>query len=209
MSSESASRPLALPARPSVSAALKEWAVVCKALEDGRQVLLLRKGGILEYRQGFEVKHHIFLLYPTYEHQSRDLIQADYADELDNILQNAPKMGKNRISSYAKVVKVEQVTNKSVLQKLHKFHIWNDQYVDARMNYNPKKPMHAILLRVFKMNKPFEVEVKAEWAGCKSWIPVESLMPDPNDDSIYNEHLSVLDNWKFNKTVAEIQEILT
>ena len=38
-------------------AALKEWAVVCKALEEGRQILLLRKGGIMEYRQGFEVKH--------------------------------------------------------------------------------------------------------------------------------------------------------
>jgi hypothetical protein len=34
-------------------AALKEWAVVCKALEEGRQILLLRKGGIMEYKQGF------------------------------------------------------------------------------------------------------------------------------------------------------------
>ena len=42
-------------------AALKEWAIVCKALEEGRQVLLLRKGGIMEYRQGFEVKHEQFL----------------------------------------------------------------------------------------------------------------------------------------------------
>ena len=47
-------------------AALKEWAIVCKALEEGRQVLLLRKGGIMEYRQGFEVKHNNFLLFPTF-----------------------------------------------------------------------------------------------------------------------------------------------
>jgi hypothetical protein len=42
--------------------ALKEWAVVCRALEEGRQVMLLRKGGILEYRQGFEVRHEKFLI---------------------------------------------------------------------------------------------------------------------------------------------------
>ena len=31
--------------------ALKEWAIICKALEEGRQVVLLRKGGILEYKE--------------------------------------------------------------------------------------------------------------------------------------------------------------
>ena len=46
--------------------ALKEWAVVCRALEEGRQIVLLRKGGILEYRQSFKVKHDRFLLFPTY-----------------------------------------------------------------------------------------------------------------------------------------------
>jgi hypothetical protein len=56
-------------------AALKEWAVVCKALEEGRQVLLLRKGGIMEYKQGFEVKHDKFLLFPTFEHQSKESIR--------------------------------------------------------------------------------------------------------------------------------------
>ena len=59
--------------------ALKEWAVVCRALEEGRQVVLLRKGGILEYRQGFEVKHEKFLMFPTFEHQSKDSLQPDYA----------------------------------------------------------------------------------------------------------------------------------
>ena len=28
--------------------AFKEWAITCKALEEGRQVVLLRKGGIME-----------------------------------------------------------------------------------------------------------------------------------------------------------------
>ena len=56
--------------------ALKEWAVVCRALEEGRQTVLLRKGGILEFREGFEVKHDRFMLFPTYEHQSRPIVHA-------------------------------------------------------------------------------------------------------------------------------------
>lgn len=31
--------------------ALKEWSIICKALEDGNQTILLRKGGILEYKK--------------------------------------------------------------------------------------------------------------------------------------------------------------
>ncbi|RPJ57922.1 MAG: DUF1802 family protein, partial [Acidobacteria bacterium] len=40
---------------PVSNAALKEWAVVCRALAAGRQVLAIRKGGILEVKPGFEV----------------------------------------------------------------------------------------------------------------------------------------------------------
>ena len=65
--------------------ALKEWAIICKALEDGRQTLLLRKGGILEYRKGFEVKHSEFLLYPTFEHQSMNSIKTEYKEKLNEI----------------------------------------------------------------------------------------------------------------------------
>ena len=34
------------------NAALKEWAIVCKALAEGRQILLIRKGGIEEIKGG-------------------------------------------------------------------------------------------------------------------------------------------------------------
>jgi hypothetical protein len=155
--------------------ALKEWAIVCKALEDGRQVLLLRKGGIMEYRQGFDVKHYNFLLYPTFEHQSKESIQVDYADKLDIVSKEQPKSDKkNQITSYARTVLVKRVTESSLLQGLQKYHIWSDRYVSVRMNYNPKRPMSIILLRVYKLDNPIEVDVKSEWLGCKSWISIDS-----------------------------------
>ena len=35
--------------------ALKEWATVVKALEQGKQTVILRKGGILETASGFNI----------------------------------------------------------------------------------------------------------------------------------------------------------
>src|SRR6185437_3452434 len=60
----------------SLQIALKEWAVVCRALESGRQVVLLRKGGIYEAAGEFEVEHREFLLFPTYLHQNLKMLKA-------------------------------------------------------------------------------------------------------------------------------------
>ncbi|HYY67664.1 MAG TPA: DUF1802 family protein [Nitrososphaeraceae archaeon] len=213
-----------------ITAALKEWAIVCRALEDGRQILLLRKGGIMEYRQGFEAKHNTFFLYPTFEHQSKEFIQADYTERFDLLMHEQPSRNKNTINSYARVVAVKQITDDSLIPRLQKYHIWNNSYVDVRLNYNPKRPMNVVLLRVYKIDKPIEVEVKPEWLGCKSWIPIgappfelqsmsnieEQRQPDPEyrGNSVdcsnviyYNAH-PVLEDLKFEKVIAEIEEIL-
>jgi hypothetical protein len=210
-------------------AALKEWAVVCKALEEGRQVLLLRKGGIMEYRQGFEIKHDKFLLFPTFEHQSKEYIQSDYINNLDIILQHqvttpyhpAANSGRNKLTSYAKVIDVKEVNDKSIVRKLEKYHIWNDRYVNLRMDYNPKKPISVLLLRVYKMDTPLEVDIRPEWAGCRSWISIEFEFPQmtvngansrDNNDSLRLQHVQqgqpVIENMKFNQIAAEIKEVL-
>jgi len=42
-----------------------------------------------------------------------------------------------------------------------------------RMKYNPKKPMNALLLRVYRLPESISVDVQPEWAGCKSWIDIK------------------------------------
>jgi hypothetical protein len=179
--------------------ALKEWAVVCKALEEGRQVLLLRKGGILEYRQGFKVKHDRFLLFPTYEHQSKDHLQVDYADRLDQVLQDQPATGTNRITSYAEAIEVKEITDRIALRTLAKYHIWNESYVNARMDYNPSKPMSVILLRVFKLESSILIENKREWIGCRSWIPLD----------IDVSGRPIMDDLQFNTVASEVKGVLS
>ena len=54
---------------------LKEWATVCSALGEGRQIILLRKGGIYESGGEFEIEHRQFLLFPTYLHQNAEMLK--------------------------------------------------------------------------------------------------------------------------------------
>src|SRR4029078_10883002 len=67
--------PMAWP--PSLSVALKEWASVCDALESGRQIVLLRKGGIYEAAGEFELENPQFLLFPTYLHQNLNMLKPE------------------------------------------------------------------------------------------------------------------------------------
>jgi hypothetical protein len=193
-----------------VMIALKEWAIVCKALEDGKQMLLLRKGGIMEYRKGFEVKHNEFLLYPTFEHQSVESIKVEYKEKLKEILEeqnkyyyyyynnNRKKIDKdnknfniathNIIKLLAKVEDVIEISDKLILSELRDYHIWSDEYVTMRMNYNPSKPMSVLLLRIYKLRKPLIVDINEKWAGCKSWIDIET------DKEFQNSHKLKMQN---------------
>ena len=65
---------------------LKEWATVVKALEQGKQTVILRKGGILETASGFEIESKKFLLFPTWEHQEIKHVKPEYHDFLNQTI---------------------------------------------------------------------------------------------------------------------------
>ncbi len=157
--------------------ALKEWSIICKALEDGNQTILLRKGGILEYKKGFEIRQKSFLLFPTLEHQAEEYLQSKYLQTYDLLLRgNKSEYIQNKANTVlvqARIEAIQEFHDHEMLPKLEKYHIWNEKYVKMRMNYNPKKPMNALLLRIYKLPQPISIDVKPEWAGCKSWIDID------------------------------------
>lgn len=157
--------------------ALKEWSIICKALEDGNQTILLRKGGILEYKKGFEIRQKSFLLFPTLEHQAEEYLQSKYLQTYDLLLRgNKSQDIQNKTNTLwvlARIEAIQEFHNHEMLPVLEKYHIWNEKYVNMRMNYNPKKPMNALLLRVYKLPQPISIDVNPEWAGCKSWIDID------------------------------------
>lgn len=157
--------------------ALKEWSIICKALEDGNQTILLRKGGILEYKKGFEIRQKSFLLFPTLEHQAEEYLQSKYLQTYDLLLRGNKSQDiqnkTNTLLILARIEAIQEFHDHEMLPVLEKYHIWNEKYVNMRMNYNPKKPMNALLLRVYKLPQPISIDVNPEWAGCKSWIDID------------------------------------
>jgi len=149
--------------------ALKEWATVIKALENGNQTVLLRKGGILETASGFSIEARKFALFPTYEHQDNSSLKSQYFGYLADARESKPKDGYNRISSIAEVVEERDITSMEKLEELSPFHIWSDNYIVERMNWMPEKPMKVVFLKVSTIPST-EIPVLAEYQGCKSWI---------------------------------------
>jgi len=163
--------------------ALKEWAIVCKALESGNQILSFRKGGIMEFRNGFELKFKNFFLSPTFEHQAKESIRMEYHATLDELnrknesdnAETLPESNKTiEITSFVEITHFSEVPDLTTLKKLENFHIWTDDYLKSRFDYNPKKPLYLLLLRAYKLNNPIKIMNKPEWVGCKSWIQIDS-----------------------------------
>ena len=151
--------------------ALKEWAAIVKALENGSQSIILRKGGILETASGFKIESKKFFLFPTYEHQEEKNLKTQYLNYLKDVEDNKPKNQHNVITSFAEVIGEVDINLDEKIKALSPFHIWSDKYIDERVNWMPEKPIKAIFLKVYKVPR-FEIPIKSEYHGCKSWINI-------------------------------------
>jgi hypothetical protein len=195
--------------------ALKEWSIICKAMEEGKQTLLLRKGGILEYKKGFEISQKLFLLYPTLEHQAAEYLQSNYLQEYELLLKrNSSESVQDKVNTLRIIARIEAMQefhDNELLSKLENYHIWNEKYVNMRMNYNPKKPMNALLLRIYKLSQPISIGVNPEWAGCKSWIDIEFPSKYGNQhgniNELLNQSVPVIKDKDFQKIHDNFMEI--
>ena len=152
--------------------ALKEWAMVVQALQEGRQILLLRKGGIAEAGGQFRIQHTEFFLYPTFLHQDKEYIRPEFYPTFDEI-QKGEAFGRVRMASYAVVEEVIQATDLALLQKLEPYHIWTPAYIDLRYRYKPENPLSVMLLRTYTLPQVMEFEETRAYKGCKSWVPLD------------------------------------
>jgi hypothetical protein len=155
---------------PTLNVALKEWAAVCRALEQGRQILLLRKGGILEAIGGFEVEHPRFLLFPTYLHQNLEMLKPEAHAGFEP---HSVEPAQVRLSLAAEVTDVIGMPSRPQTDAISWAHVWTAPLIDMRFNYRPKNPLYLLLVRVYRLAQAVTVENTPAYAGCKSWVPLE------------------------------------
>ena len=154
----------------SLQHALKEWAVVVRALERGETALVVRKGGIRE--KAFAVPQTRFLLLPGYEHQRPELLKEEYRGLMDRIPDLADD-GPLRFSSFAEVESAYEISEAEELSALDPHHMWTPEYAESRFKWRPKKPLTVLVLRTYLLPRAVELPYRDEYGGCRSWIELQ------------------------------------
>lgn len=147
--------------------------MVCRALEQGRQSVLLRKGGIIEETRDFALVERRFLLFPTYEHQDEGSVQPQYRTWFRESIDRRPPADVVRIGSWAEVTDLFLTHDLDAVLALSGHYAWSDDYIRMRMAYKPRKPMNVVVVRTHLLSEPVDVPVLEHFAGCKSWVPME------------------------------------
>jgi hypothetical protein len=152
--------------------AFKEWAVICRALAEGRQALILRKGGIAENDGAFRVEHTRFWLYPTRVHQQKDGITPETVTLLEQVEAEQGPPGMVRLSHFVEVTGIYHVHDLMSAWKLAGLHGWSQETVQARFEYR-QPGLYVLPVRVYRSPQVFELTETAEYAGCRSWVELD------------------------------------
>ena len=155
--------------QPTLHVALKEWAAVCAALGEGRQIVLLRKGGIHERGQRFEVEHRQFLLFPTYLHQNPAMLKTS---EHANLKPVAAEPDEIEMTLAAEAIDVIRLHSQRQMNGLDDLHVWTAALIDMRFSYKPANPLYLMLVRAYRLATAAHVRNIPAYAGCRSWVPL-------------------------------------
>lgn len=151
-------------------AGFKEWQIVCEALADGRQTVLLRKGGIHEGRQGFSFAHESFFLFPTRFHAQGNHVREGKVTEMPE-WQAGDEL---QITHHAKAQWAVTLTDWRQVAALEPFHIYTEATVRDRFEWEDKGmaagSIHVALVRVSQLAEPWKLPYEPGFGGCRSWI---------------------------------------
>jgi hypothetical protein len=155
--------------------AFKEWAVICRALADGKQALILRKGGIAETGGEFRPEHSRFWLYPTYLHEHRDGVNPAAQTLFDQVEADRPPPGRLVLTHFADVAGVFQASKWEQVAALNDLHVWSEDAV--RMKFIYRNPGVFVLpVRIFRASQPIEVEETPAYHGCRTWVELDQRL---------------------------------
>ena len=155
-----------------VQIAFKEWAVVVEAIGSGRQIVILRKGGIAEGVGGFKAEHDRFWLFPTRFHQ-----QAKGVIDSEAVLfgrTSFPAEDVLSVEYVCEVAAVKQLNTLELANRLKGQHIWRDTVISERFDWGRDLGIYAMAVRVRRLPEPVKMPMLESYGGCKSWVEFAS-----------------------------------
>ncbi len=146
----------------------KDWSLVCSALNEGRQSLIFRKGGIAEGRDGFRFKHESFFLFPTQFHQQAERIRPEILPALTPI--DPAPAGTVAIQNFFVLDWAMWIDDWPTLQRLEPFHVWREEVVRERFEYEDQRGLQCAFGRVYRLDPAWTFPDRPSFGGCRSWI---------------------------------------
>jgi hypothetical protein len=150
--------------------ALKEWSAAVHAMLDGRQTVLLRKGGIHEKR--FTLDSSSFLFFPTVAHSHAQRVRPEHRDLLAPAAADSTET-EIVLRAGAKVVDAVEVIRPEGLEAIAPLHIWTAESVRTdRLDFRPRYRLTVLVVQVCPLAELERVRRTPEYAGCTSWVPL-------------------------------------
>lgn len=155
-----------------VSWVLKEWQVAITALLQGETILLLRKGGIREPK--FSLAARQVLLLPTLEHQKADLLKNEFRPWVAETLSTEAGAAADlvRFEGWATITHALPLTAAAEVNALLPHLVWNGQFVEERLGWQPDRPLYGLLLRAYLLESPLVLPRHKGYGGCRSWVEI-------------------------------------
>ena len=130
--------------------ALKEWSAVVHALLDGRQQVLLRKGGIGEKRFDVTVARE-FMLFPTVAHSHAERVRPEFQDLLTAAASDSTD-DRFVVRAAAKVVAALPVNRPDNIAAIEDLHIWTAESVQRdRLDFRPKHRLAVLVVQAIPL----------------------------------------------------------
>jgi hypothetical protein len=167
--------------------AFKEWAVICKALAEGKQALILRKGGIAESSGDFQVEHTRFWLFPTWTHQQQaEGLRPEALPLLEQVEAERPPPGVVRLTHFAEVTGIYHVHDLVSALILAHLHLWSEETVRKRFAYRTPG-LFVLPVRVYRAAEAIELPDTPYYQGCRSWVELERELPTEGATPVLSE----------------------
>src|SRR5471030_499804 len=157
--------------------AFKDWAAVCDAMGQGRQSVILRKGGLAEGREGFQFKHPEFFLYPTAYHEQFERLRPGQSDGLQSTARI--RDGQVHIRDFFRLEWHATLTDWPAARALEPFHLYREEAVRERFDYDESPGLQVAFGRAYRLAWPWTSPDQVSFGGCRSWIQLPLAAPDP------------------------------
>jgi hypothetical protein len=134
--------------------ALKEWASVIDALGTGRQVILIRKGGIADPKFGLEADR--FYMFPTNFHDGGGQPPSAFP-----------------ITHWCEAVKTWELRDLDALLRLEPLVAFDRRTLETRYRFRQDQAIHVIAVRAWALARPSTIVMTEAYAGCRSWVSLD------------------------------------